>query len=103
MSKLNFYEWLLKEGDLSPYKKKLEALNNALGLNFDLSDEDGMKSAGNVQISTLKKEVVKNFTKNTLYSDIKDSVKKTAIDEILSKPNAKVSDLANLLAGLSKE
>ena len=102
MRKLNFYNWLLKE-EKSPYIKKLQALNNALGLKFNLDDQDGIKSAGNVEISTLDKDVVNNFKKNTLYIDIKDEVKKTAIDDILTKPNAKISDLANLMAGFDKE
>ena len=102
MGILNFYKWLLQE-EKSPYLQKLMALNNALGLKFNLSDEDGIKSAGNIQINTLEKDVIDNFKKNTMYMDIKDSAKKTAIDEVLSKPNSKISDLANLMAGFDKE
>jgi len=95
MRELNFYKWLFKE-EKSSYFQKLSALNNALGLKFNLSDEDSVTSAGNVQLSTLDKDVLDNLKKNTMYMDIKNPEKKTAIDELLNKPNAKVSDLAKL-------
>jgi len=32
-----------------------------------------------------------------MYMDLKNPAKKTAIDELLTKPNAKISDLANIM------
>lgn len=96
MSNLNFYKWLFQE-EKSIYLQKLNALNNAFGLKFNLEDQDGIKSAGNVEISTLDKDIIDNFKFNTMYMDLKNPAKKTAIDELLTKPNAKISDLANIM------
>jgi hypothetical protein len=99
MRKLKFYEWLLKE-DKTAYKQKLTALSNALGLKFNLDDEDSIKAAGNTDLNTLDQEIVLNIKNNTMYIDIKNDAKKDAIDKLLAKATSdtvKVGELANIM------
>ena len=102
MKHLNFYNWLLNEGDQSLYKRKLQALNDALGLRFNLDSEDGIKTAGSTRLDTLK-DVDKAIKGNSFYLDIKDPVKKTSIDVVLTQTNAKISDLADAMVRLENK
>lgn len=102
MKHLNFYEWLLNEGDLSLYKRKLQALNDALGLRFNLDSEDGIKTAGSTRLDTLQK-VAETIKGNSFYLGIEDPVKRTSIDEILAQTNAKISDLADVMVRLESK
>lgn len=98
MEHLKFCHWLLNEED-SAYLKKIKALINAFNLQYK-DDLDGTKAAGNVPIESLTKDVIDNFKSNTIYIDASDE-DKIAIDDVLSKPNSKVGDLARTLASIS--
>ncbi len=101
MKHLKFYNWLLNE-EQSSYVQKIKQLNDALGLRFNLDSEDGIKTAGSTRLDTLK-DVDKAIKGNSFYLDIKDPVKKTSIDEILTQTNAKISDLVRGMIKLNNE
>lgn len=106
MEHLKFYNWLLNEEE-SAYVKKIKQLKNALGLPVQVEDEKGIIAAGNIILNDLEKENINNFKTNYMYTDVgveeNRKENQTAIDELLSSPNKKVSDLANLMVGLEKK
>lgn len=106
MKHLNFYEWLLNEEQTS-YVQKIKQLKNALGLSVQVDDTDGIKAAGNIPLSDIEIDNIKNFKTNYMYTNVGEEdnreENKTAIDELFSLPNKNVSDLANLMVGLENK
>ena len=106
MKHLKFYNWLLNE-EQSSYVQKIKQLKNALGLSVQVDDTDGIKAAGNIPLSDIEKDNIKNFKTNYMYTDVgvedNRKEKQTAIDELLSYKNKNVSDLANLMVDLESK
>ena len=70
MKHLNFYNWLLNE-EQSSYVQKIKQLKNALGLSVQVDDTDGIKAAGNIPLSDIEKDNIKNFKTNFFFTIFK--------------------------------